>query len=139
MALKYQHIKYQTQSSTTCFPCHKVAELEMEDYNSETDSDYTSYWRDWVGELSNQTLFSFSTSLLSAFPNFSAICGRRLGFLCAIISSHTSSGACQYRKKLAFMRINSGWAAWLSLMLCWEETEGGRSGFVIAGSHENKE
>ena len=21
----------------------------MEDFNSETDSDYTSYWRDWVG------------------------------------------------------------------------------------------
>lgn len=21
----------------------------MEDYNSETESDYTSYWRDWVG------------------------------------------------------------------------------------------
>lgn len=23
----------------------------MEDYNSETESDYTSYWRDWVGGL----------------------------------------------------------------------------------------
>ena len=22
--------------------------LSMEDFNSETDSDYTSYWRDWV-------------------------------------------------------------------------------------------
>ena len=22
----------------------------MEDFNSETDSDYTSYWRDWVSE-----------------------------------------------------------------------------------------
>ena len=22
----------------------------MEDFNSETDSDYTSYWRDWVGQ-----------------------------------------------------------------------------------------
>lgn len=21
----------------------------MDDFNSETDSDYTSYWRDWVG------------------------------------------------------------------------------------------
>ena len=27
----------------------------MEDFNSETDSDYTSYWRDWV----SQTLFFF--------------------------------------------------------------------------------
>lgn len=24
----------------------------MEDFNSESDSDYTSYWRDWVGEIS---------------------------------------------------------------------------------------
>ena len=23
----------------------------MEDFNSESDSDYTSYWRDWVGQL----------------------------------------------------------------------------------------
>lgn len=23
----------------------------MEDFNSETDSDYTSYWRDWVSEF----------------------------------------------------------------------------------------
>lgn len=23
----------------------------MDDFNSETDSDYTSYWRDWVGTL----------------------------------------------------------------------------------------
>jgi hypothetical protein len=23
----------------------------MEDFNSDTDSDYTSYWRDWVGTL----------------------------------------------------------------------------------------
>jgi casein kinase II subunit beta len=23
----------------------------MEDFNSETDSDYTSYWRDWVSFL----------------------------------------------------------------------------------------
>lgn len=41
----------------------------MDDYNSETDSDYTSYWRDWVGEISNQTLFS---SLL--FPTFNIPC-----------------------------------------------------------------
>jgi hypothetical protein len=23
----------------------------MEDFNSETDSDYTSYWRDWVSDV----------------------------------------------------------------------------------------
>lgn len=23
----------------------------MEDFNSETDSDYTSYWRDWVSKV----------------------------------------------------------------------------------------
>ena len=23
----------------------------MEDFNSETDSDYTSYWRDWVSQI----------------------------------------------------------------------------------------
>ncbi len=26
-----------------------VIKDNMEDFNSETDSDYTSYWRDWVG------------------------------------------------------------------------------------------
>ena len=25
-----------------------LPEASMEDFNSETDSDYTSYWRDWV-------------------------------------------------------------------------------------------
>lgn len=42
---------------TTCYrqttggeivPCGTTA--GMEDYASETDSDYTSYWRDWVGQ-----------------------------------------------------------------------------------------
>jgi hypothetical protein len=27
---------------------------DMDDFNSETDSDYTSYWRDWVGTLLSQ-------------------------------------------------------------------------------------
>ena len=26
-----------------------LVSASMEDFNSETDSDYTSYWRDWVG------------------------------------------------------------------------------------------
>jgi hypothetical protein len=25
----------------------------MDDFNSETDSDYTSYWRDWVGTFTS--------------------------------------------------------------------------------------
>jgi hypothetical protein len=29
----------------------KLREERMEDFNSETDSDYTSYWRDWVSLL----------------------------------------------------------------------------------------
>ena len=32
----------------------------MEDFNSETDSDYTSYWRDWVSSI----LFLFSVLLV---------------------------------------------------------------------------
>ena len=28
----------------------KLISGSMEDFNSETDSDYTSYWRDWVSE-----------------------------------------------------------------------------------------
>lgn len=35
----------------------------MEDYNSETDSDYTSYWRDWVG------LYFLNENCLSFFPH----------------------------------------------------------------------
>lgn len=47
----------------------------MDDYNSETDSDYTSYWRDWVGEFSDQTLFSFFPRLFSLpFPTFDFFC-----------------------------------------------------------------
>lgn len=30
-----------------------VAHVPMDDFNSETDSDYTSYWRDWVRTLSS--------------------------------------------------------------------------------------
>jgi len=36
----------------------------MEDFNSETDSDYTSYWRDWVGAQFH-ALVGTSTTLLS--------------------------------------------------------------------------
>jgi hypothetical protein len=35
----------------------------MDDFNSETDSDYTSYWRDWVG-----TFTSINVHNLVAYP-----------------------------------------------------------------------
>jgi hypothetical protein len=28
----------------------------MDDFNSDTDSDYTSYWRDWVSTLASYTV-----------------------------------------------------------------------------------
>lgn len=34
----------------------------MDDFNTETDSDYTSYWRDWVS--------GFLFIVLRAFPRF---------------------------------------------------------------------
>lgn len=58
------------QTDTCAFRFINGAELEMEDYNSETDSDYTSYWRDWVCNSSNLNPRSFplpapSSSLFS--------------------------------------------------------------------------
>lgn len=38
----------------------------MEDFNSETDSDYTSYWRDWVGLKSSCLFFHDLTAVLHA-------------------------------------------------------------------------
>lgn len=35
----------------------------MEDFNSETDSDYTSYWRDWVGARFDSFVRILTTSL----------------------------------------------------------------------------
>lgn len=44
----------------------------MEDFNSETDSDYASYWRDWVGPSLLGTLYvsalRLSTRTLLLFP-----------------------------------------------------------------------
>ena len=37
----------------------------MEDFNSETDSDYTSYWRDWVGD---SFFLSFGIAKLTPRP-----------------------------------------------------------------------
>lgn len=36
----------------------------MDDFNSDTDSDYTSYWRDWVG-----VIISFSTLYSRSVPS----------------------------------------------------------------------
>ena len=39
-------------------PHHKPNEVEiMDDFASETDSDYTSYWRDWVSGYDNVLVF----------------------------------------------------------------------------------
>lgn len=46
----------------------KHRKLRMEDFNSESDSDYTSYWRDWVSERLSLSfpslLFTFICSCL---------------------------------------------------------------------------
>ena len=36
----------------------------MDDFNSETDSEYTSYWKDWVGKFFWLHPFSLSSSLV---------------------------------------------------------------------------
>lgn len=41
----------------------------MEDFNSETDSDYTSYWRDWVSEFLSFFWFHFPTRELLSLWN----------------------------------------------------------------------
>lgn len=100
-------------------PLPQSRRMEMDDYNSETDSDYTSYWRDWVGEFSDQTLFSFFSRLFSLpFPTFDFSCfwGSRLEFLCAIISSHMSNGVCHSLHKEASFHTN--------------KTLGGQHGFL---------
>ena len=38
---------------------------KMEDFNSETDSDYTSYWRDWVGSLFLLVFYIFDCFLFA--------------------------------------------------------------------------
>lgn len=40
----------------------------MEDFNSETDSDYTSYWRDWVGAQFHALVGTFTTCLTRTSP-----------------------------------------------------------------------
>lgn len=40
----------------------------MDDFNSETDSEYTSYWRDWVGAyFLLYDLFSFGVGIVLRF------------------------------------------------------------------------
>lgn len=38
----------------------------MEDFNSDTDSDYTSYWRDWVGAQFHSLVETLTTAALLA-------------------------------------------------------------------------
>lgn len=83
--LKYQHIKQIVLRPGLSFI--NGAELEMEDYNSETDSDYTSYWRDWVCDFLIQSSLSFpppTCLFCSSQLSFSYVAG----FLCTI-TSHT--------------------------------------------------
>jgi hypothetical protein len=40
-----QHTAHSTQHT---LPPHTAPPRAMDDFNSDTDSDYTSYWRDWV-------------------------------------------------------------------------------------------
>ncbi len=42
----------------------------MDEFNSETDSDYTSYWRDWVG---HHSFLPFSHSNIRCLPTEEAI------------------------------------------------------------------
>ena len=44
-----------------------LPENNMEDFNSETDSDYTSYWRDWVS-------WCWFPSLFICFPVLWGVC-----------------------------------------------------------------
>jgi len=39
----------------------------MDDFNSETDSDYTSYWRDWVRTLAPLQLNPSSRALATRY------------------------------------------------------------------------
>ena len=35
---------------------YRGVHVPMDDFNSDTDSDYTSYWRDWVSTLASYTV-----------------------------------------------------------------------------------
>lgn len=45
----------------------------MEDFNSESDSDYTSYWRDWVGELFFLFCLFSAVHLCLLLPSLSSV------------------------------------------------------------------
>ena len=50
---------FDTSDHGNCFECM----AHMEEFASETDSDYTSYWRDWVSDIS---AFSIPSAISSA-------------------------------------------------------------------------
>ena len=58
----------------------------MDDFNSDTDSDYTSYWRDWVG-----------TSLLhSGAPMAFILCDSTGTLMCSPVTTlHMNAGYVQ--------------------------------------------
>jgi hypothetical protein len=49
----------------------------MDDFGTETESDYTSYWRDWVGDI--------YLLLLPTFPTFLSNILQEQPFLCRLI------------------------------------------------------
>jgi len=63
----------------------------MDEFNSETDSDYTSYWRDWVSSHLFQTLRVARPRLQEATTNF-----RRLERTIELILPRWSSCHCFY-------------------------------------------
>jgi len=44
-------VAYTTPTARHHHSLHAALPRTMDDFNSDTDSDYTSYWRDWVGAL----------------------------------------------------------------------------------------
>jgi hypothetical protein len=63
----------------------------MDDFASDTDSDYTSYWRDWVSAL-RFSLFTFHLSLF----NFACLLvgGFWRGVLLGLVVGEACAGVC---------------------------------------------
>ncbi len=63
----------------------------MDDFNSETDSDYTSYWRDWVSTFSSWLSFC---ALPSQCKKALATAG--LPFMCSLVSLLLRWDVCEF-------------------------------------------
>jgi hypothetical protein len=48
---------------------HILDQYKMEEYQSETDSDYTSYWRDWVRLCLHQPQLRLRIRVLTLLPD----------------------------------------------------------------------